>query len=181
MKTTVRYAIRSKELDGPHYCSANQDDDPRQVFEHQCAAIGIKPEDCVSFFRAAEEKSHRVLENNRSFKLTEKLPGEELIYKMRDLPEISKDASRFMAWYLPVPGAQFPYEPETNEVTEEGQKILKELLDAGLIHQVNEKQYEPTEQAGSYPFHVGPMPIYKISWYTREIEPDEAAAPEHGM
>lgn len=154
----TRYIIRAQGAGTPLTFESTAED-PREVFSEALRRNELEAEHVYSFWKVG--KAFRLdsqITPTQSVSMWDREPGEELIYQVRDLPEIGDDARVVLGSTFMMPGTIRVMHNQESRLTERARAAYDELIAVGLVREdevdnghPEARAYSLTEAGKTYP------------------------------
>lgn len=185
----TKYVLRAKgRLDPVSFTS--DEEDPQVVFSGVLEGLGVKADDVYSFWRVG--KAFRV--DSRPFNhdtvtvsMWDREPGEELIYQVRSLPDLSDTALAVLAGTFAGNRTALTLDNQESILTEIARRAFDELIEAGLLLETDAdngyeeaRTYRLSENGRNFPRNASPEFMAEHGRFPL-VEKIEAALPDPDM
>lgn len=151
---------------------------PEDLFERVLKAEGIAREEVTSFWRVG--KAYSVTSQStfdQSVTMWDRDQGEQLIFQMRNLPTISRDAAYTLTRNIPA-ARDLAFSKRALALHPEAALVMEELVDSGLIEDLSDDEsyrFRRTREGQTYPADLlldwKFMPIWRIAIAPEHVEP----------
>jgi hypothetical protein len=161
MLKTVKYSLHSNGQTGWQFVTAPVAESQRDVFERALEAYGVDEADANSFWKVGDQvdhnSTHYVGGTESTVSMSGRKPGTELIYVVRNIPEVSSDAkvmlNNFFADTEDV--SRLWVGDDKDRLSERAQSGMDELMGANILELSDApgggRVYSTTEFGMAYP------------------------------
>ncbi|MFX4300280.1 hypothetical protein [Pseudosulfitobacter pseudonitzschiae] len=185
----TKYVLRAKGRTDPVSFTSDEED-PKVVFEGVLDGLGVEAHDVYSFWRVGKAfrvDSRPFNHDNVTVSMWDREPGEELIFKVRSLPELSDTARAVLAGTFAGNKTVLTLNNQESCLSEIARGAFDELIEAGLLLETEAdngydeaRTYRLSEDGRNFPRNVSPEFMSRNGRFPL-VEKIEADLPYLGM
>lgn len=134
MKTS--YTLRARGLTDLPTFTQIDNETAKETFLRGIKGLGLAVEDAYSFFKNGREEkrdTYPLGNMGQCIPIWDKVPGAEMIFEVRDLPDLSLGARAVLAGHFVNPNAKLILNNQESCLTAESRGYVDELIEAGLL------------------------------------------------